>query len=200
MLRADVAQVVRVVAEQRVRRGKIVATMAEPPVLARIATLGAILAGVAALGAILTRIAALGARRAIAVPAVMLAARPAFMLAAVPAIVVAAPAVAVARATSVGALAIRALAMDVAAFAVEHVVEPLALVGRHRAVGAGVRLVAVDALFAALQAIGFAPGQGAVANAIADTVLLIRLPRIDAPPRLRRCAARRQQARRQHRA
>src|SRR5260370_30857790 len=141
MLRADVAQVVRVVAEQRVRRGKIVATMAEPPVLARIATLGAILAGVAALGAILTRIAALGARRAIAVPAVMLAARPAFMLAAVPAIVVAAPAVAVARAPSVRALAIRALAIDVAAVAFDHVGEPQTVRRRHRAAGWGARLV-----------------------------------------------------------
>jgi hypothetical protein len=126
---------------------------------------------------------------AIAIPAVV----PAIAVA-IPAMVrsitITAPTIAAARAIAVGTLVVMSLAIDVVAFAVQHAIEVLAFLGRDRAIGARAGLVAVDALLALLQATRFAARQLAVSSALFDTLLLVGLPRIDAPHRLRGRAAR----------
>src|SRR5713101_7383295 len=161
---------------------------------------------------LVARVTTLDARRTIAVPAVVLAARPPLIPAVIPAVAVTIPtrlttptvavmppAAAVAPAPSVGTLAVMGLAVNRPLFAVEHAVKPLALIGRDPAVGAGTILVTPDAVHAALQASGLAGRQRAVANAAIDLTLLIRFPRVDATHRLGGGAACGEQGRRQSR-
>jgi hypothetical protein len=78
-------------------------------------------------------------------------------------------------------LPVVALAVDVAAGAVLHPLEPGALAaGEARAVGAAAALVAGDAGLLALQPPGLAPGQLAGADARMDAVLLMALALVDA--------------------
>jgi len=154
----------------------------------------------------------LDTRRAIAVPAIVLAARPAFVLAAIPAIVVAVPtciptptvavaarAVVATPAASVGTLVVVALAVDSAALPIGHAVDASTLLRRHHTIGTGTRLRTIDCPLALLKARGLAAGDLAVANAALDALLLVILALIDAPHRLGGCASGGEQARRQNR-
>jgi hypothetical protein len=167
---------------------------------------------------VLARVATLDARRAIAVPAIVLATGPAIVISAVPVTVtipvvlapavmasaIVAPAViaaigmAPALAAIPGLLAIVALLIDFAALAIGHAVDASTLLRRHHAVGAGAGLRTIDRPLTLLETTGLAAGDLAVANAVLDAVLLVILALIDGRHRLRVRATADEQAARQH--
>src|SRR5216683_1987357 len=138
---------------------------------------------------IVARIATLDARRAVSIPASVLATGPA---------VLAAIGMAPALAAIPSLLVIVALAIDFAALAICHAVDASALLRRHHTIGAGASLCPIDRPLALLKARGLAAGDLAVANAALDAVLLVILALVDAGHRLRVRAAADEQAARQH--
>src|SRR4030095_5880295 len=112
--------------------------------------------------------------------------------------VVAAVGTAPALAAIPGLLAVVALAIDFATFAIHHAVDTSAFLLGHHTVGAGAGLGAVDRPLALLEAIGLAAGDLAALDALLDAVLLVILALIDAVHRLRVRAAADEQAARQN--
>ena len=88
-----------------------------------------------------------------------------------------------------------ALAIDLLALAVGHVVDAVALLLGHHAVGAGAGLGTVDRPLALFEAIGLAAGDLAALDALLDAVLLVVLALVDARTSIARTRCRRRAGR-----